>query len=46
LPTDAAAFQIGGVGYDASRQRLYISQMKADPDGYEYRPLIHVLHIK
>jgi hypothetical protein len=38
--------QIGGVGYDPLRQRLYLSQMQADQDGYAYRPLIHVFQIK
>jgi hypothetical protein len=37
---------IGGVGYDPVRQRLYLSQMQADQDGYAYRPLIHVFQIK
>jgi hypothetical protein len=45
LPVPAAVTQIGGVGYDPIRQRLYLSQMQADQDGYAYRPLIHVFQI-
>ena len=46
LRVPMAVTQIGGVGYDPMRQRLYISQMQADQDGYAYRPLIHVFQIK
>jgi hypothetical protein len=46
LRIPAAATRIGGVGYDPIRQRLYLSQMQADQDGYAYRPLIHVFQIK
>jgi hypothetical protein len=46
LRIPAAVTQIGGVGYDPIRQRLYISQMQADQDGYAYRPLIHVFRIQ
>ena len=45
LRIPAAVTQIGGVGYDPVRQRLYLSQMQADQDGYAYRPLIHVFQI-
>jgi hypothetical protein len=36
---------IGGMGYDSSRQILYVSQLYADRDGYGYRPLIHALRL-
>jgi hypothetical protein len=45
LPTTAAQSRIGGVGYDAARQIIYISQMYADQDTYDYRPIIHALKI-
>ena len=45
LPFAATSMRIGGIGYDASRQLLYVSQLHADRDGYEYRPLIHVLKV-
>ena len=45
LPTPEPLAQIGGVGYDAARQIVYISQLRADQDGYAYRPLIHALKI-
>jgi hypothetical protein len=37
--------KLGGVGYDAVNQVLYISQMFADRDGYSYRPVIHALQV-
>jgi hypothetical protein len=43
LPTPELTVRVGGVGYDAERQILYVSQMSADRDGYEYRPVIHAL---
>ena len=45
FPTPEASVRVGGVGYDAANQLLYISQLMADRDGYSYRPVIHVLHI-
>lgn len=45
LPTAQPEFRLGGVGYDSERQLLYISQVKADQDGYGYRPVIHALHV-
>ncbi len=45
FPTAEPTIRIGGIGYDASRQLLYISQMYADQDTYEYRALIHVLRV-
>ena len=45
LPTASPTVTVGGVGYDAARQILYVSQMQADQDGYSYRPLIHAFQI-
>jgi hypothetical protein len=45
LPFPEPGVRIGGVAYDAATQRLFISQMHADRDGFAYRPLIHVFHI-
>jgi hypothetical protein len=45
FPTPEPMVRIGGVGYDSSRQLLYISQLLADQDGYGYRPIIHVVKI-
>jgi hypothetical protein len=45
LPTPEATVQLGGVGYDAQRQLLYVSQLRADPAGYEQRPVIHTFRV-
>jgi len=45
LPTPELSVRLGGVGYDAQRQLLYVSQLRGDPDGYAERPLIHTLHV-
>ena len=45
LPTPEPSVQLGGVGYDPVSQSIYVSQYKADPDGYGNRPLIHVLRV-
>ena len=45
LPFPEPEVRIGGVGYDASRQIIYISQLYADKDGYGYRPIIHALKV-
>lgn len=34
---------IGGVAYNSGTRRLFVSQLRADQDGYEYRALIHEL---
>jgi hypothetical protein len=46
LPFGGYPTPIGGVGYDALRQLVYISQLRADQDGYAFRPIIHVFHIR
>lgn len=46
VPTPEAAKRIGGVGFDAARRLLYVAQMSADQDGYEFRPVIHVFRIQ
>ena len=43
--TSTSPMHIGGVGYDASRQILYISQKYGDQDTYENRPVIHAFKI-
>ncbi|MEO8680094.1 MAG: hypothetical protein ABI665_13665 [Vicinamibacterales bacterium] len=45
LPTPEPSVKLGGVGYDAERQILYVSQMGADKDGYSYRPVMHAIQI-
>jgi hypothetical protein len=45
LPTLEPTMRLGGVGYDAANQLLYLSQLFADKDNREYRPVIHVLHL-
>jgi hypothetical protein len=45
LPTPESTVRLGGVGYDAANQLLYLSQLYADRDGYAFRPVIHVLHL-
>jgi hypothetical protein len=45
LPFPEPGVRVGGVAYDPATQRLFISQMHADRDGFAYRPLIHVFHI-
>lgn len=36
---------MGGMGYDAQRKVLYMSQMRADRDGYALRPIIQAFRI-
>ena len=45
LPTPESSARLGGVGYDAQRQLLYVSQLRGDPDGYAERPLIHTFRV-
>jgi hypothetical protein len=45
LPFREPTVRIGGVAYDAIRRLLYFSQLKADQDGYAYRPIIHAYYI-
>ncbi len=45
LPYPEPSARVGGVTYDAERQRIYISQRAVHHDGYAYRPLIHVFQI-
>lgn len=45
LPFAASQVRIGGIGYDPSRQIIYISQLYADQDTYENRPIIHALRV-
>jgi len=45
LPFIAPETRLGGIGYDPSRQILYISQLHADQDNLEYRPIIYALKV-
>lgn len=45
LPTPEKDVRLGGVGYDAERQVLYVSQFFADRDGLANRPIIHAFRI-
>lgn len=45
FPTTEESVRIGGVGYDAATQTLYVSQLLADRDGYSFRPVIHMLRV-
>jgi hypothetical protein len=47
LPTNDATWKgLGGVGYDSTHQLVYVSQLRADPDGYADRAVIHVFKIQ
>jgi hypothetical protein len=43
FPAKEPTHKIGGIGYDAARQLIYISQMHADKDGYSDRPIVQML---
>lgn len=45
LPIEVPRERLGAMAYDAATRRLFISQLQADPDGYEFRPVIHVFKI-
>ena len=45
LPTPESTVRMGGIGYDAERQVIYMSQLWADRDGYAYRPVIHAVKV-
>ena len=46
LPISEPGVRIGGVAYDAARQRIFIAQTQGDRDGFAFRPLIHVFTVK
>jgi hypothetical protein len=46
LPIIEPGVRIGGVAYDAARQRLFILQTQGDRDGFAFRPLVHVFIVK
>jgi hypothetical protein len=46
FPFPEPGVRIGGVAYDVARQRVFVAQMRADRDGYAFRPLIHVFRIQ
>ena len=45
FPTYEVGVNIGGVGYDPQRQLIYVAQLGADQDTYEYRPIIHAFQV-
>ena len=45
FPTPEPTIRMGGVGYDAQRQLLYIAQLFADAEGYSAQPVIHVFRV-
>ena len=45
FPAKELKVRLGGIGYDAARQLIYVSQIEADKDGYENRPIIQVLKL-
>ena len=44
--TDTSWKGLGGVGYDPIKNLVYVSQLRADPDGYADRAVIHVFRIQ
>jgi hypothetical protein len=46
FPIPELTVRLGGVAYDSQRQLLYVSQMRADTDGYANRPLIHTFQVR
>jgi hypothetical protein len=45
LPTPEPMVRLGGIGYDAERQIIYLSQLRADQDGYSSRAVMHAIRI-
>ena len=45
LPTAVNEVRLGGAGYDAERQLLYVSQRLAEVADQSYRPIMHVLKV-
>jgi len=45
FPTTEPTMRLGGVGYDAQRQTIYVAQLGADPDGYSSRPVMHAIRV-
>lgn len=45
LPIAEASVRITGIGYDSATQTIYLSQMRAEKDGYANRPVVHVLRV-
>ena len=45
LPTSESSTRLGGVGYDAQRQLLYVSQLRGDTGDDASRPLIHTFRV-
>jgi hypothetical protein len=45
FPISEMKARMGGITYDAQRKTLYVSQLRADRDGYSYRAIIHAYRI-
>ncbi len=45
FPFDVAGKSLGGVAFDSATSRLYVSQLSADPVGYDRNPIIHVFQV-
>lgn len=45
LPTPEPSVRIAGLGYDSATQTIYLTQMRAEKDGYANRPVVHVLRV-
>ena len=45
FPTPEPSMRLGGVGYDAQRNIIYVAQSGADPDVYSNRPVMHAFRI-
>jgi len=45
LPISESSTRLGGVGYDAERQLLYVSQLRADGPEAAARPIIHSFRV-
>ncbi len=45
MPFNVASKFLGGVAFDPATSRLYVSQLSADPVGYDRNPIIHVFQV-
>lgn len=45
LPIEELSVRLTGIGYDSATQTIYVSQMRAEKDGYANRPVVHVLRV-
>ena len=45
FPTSESSMRLGGVGYDAERQIIYVAQLGADSERQANRPVMHAFQI-